>query len=125
VRTDSTGSGQGPVVGCSERGHEPPSHIEAGQFLDQLSYYQLLKKLTSSFFANFRCASARKVQSDETREKQNTVPSMQSTNGRKNSGVSVLTTRKSNSTIIAVHVTLKAACCQLQPQLAENRPVPG
>jgi hypothetical protein len=38
------GTGHGPVVGCFEHGIEPSGSIKVGKFLDQLSYYQLLKK---------------------------------------------------------------------------------
>jgi hypothetical protein len=37
-------SGFGPVAGFCERSYEPSDSIKGGEFLDQLSSYQLLKK---------------------------------------------------------------------------------
>jgi hypothetical protein len=34
---DSSGSGQGPVVGCCEHGNEHSGSIKSGEFLDWLS----------------------------------------------------------------------------------------
>jgi hypothetical protein len=41
---DSSGSGQGPVADCCERGNEPLGSIKDGEFLDWLSDCLLLKK---------------------------------------------------------------------------------
>jgi hypothetical protein len=39
----ASGSGYGPATGSCEHGNEPSSSIKGGEFLDQLSDYQLLK----------------------------------------------------------------------------------
>jgi hypothetical protein len=41
---NSAGSGQNPVVGSCEHGNEPSSSIKGGEFLDELSDSQFLKK---------------------------------------------------------------------------------
>jgi hypothetical protein len=41
---DASGLGWGPVVGCCVHGDERSSSIKGGEFLDQLSDCQLLKK---------------------------------------------------------------------------------
>jgi len=40
---DSSGSGEDLVVGSCQHGNEPSGCIKDGEFLDQLSDYQLLK----------------------------------------------------------------------------------
>jgi hypothetical protein len=40
---DLSGTGSGPVENFYEHGNEPSGYIEGGEFLDQLSAYQLLK----------------------------------------------------------------------------------
>jgi hypothetical protein len=46
--TDSSDTQQGPVVGSCEHGNEPLSFIKGGEFIDQLSDYELFKKDSSS-----------------------------------------------------------------------------
>jgi hypothetical protein len=41
---DTSGSGEVPVTSCCEHGNEPLSPTKSGEFLYQLSNYQLLKK---------------------------------------------------------------------------------
>jgi hypothetical protein len=40
---DSTGAGWGPVAGSCQYSNEPSGSIKAGEFLNQLSGYELLK----------------------------------------------------------------------------------
>jgi len=41
---NASGSGQGPVADRSEQGSEPSGSMKGGEFLEQLSDYQFLKK---------------------------------------------------------------------------------
>jgi hypothetical protein len=38
------GSGYGPMVGCCEHGNKPLGSIQDGEFLDEMSDFQLLRK---------------------------------------------------------------------------------
>jgi hypothetical protein len=41
------------VAGCCEHGNEPSSFIKGGEFLDQLSDCQLLKKDSRNYVTNY------------------------------------------------------------------------
>jgi hypothetical protein len=46
---DYTGSAYGPVAGSCEHGEEPSDSRKYRGFLDQLSYYQLLKEMIAAW----------------------------------------------------------------------------
>jgi hypothetical protein len=62
---DASGSGYRPVADSCEHGNEPSGSIKGGNFLEQLSDYQLLKQdsplvsLLVSYSVNFHTANTR------------------------------------------------------------------